>query len=215
MSVNRSAQGAAQGLAQSSTPTRRVFFALWPNAQVCTQLQQVSGDLHAKTGGRRMMADSLHLTLVFVGQVTNSQLEEMKKVASVVRGQRFEVQFDQTGCWQHNHIAYLGTRHPPSALLSLVRQIETGLDEAGIAYDSRQYKPHITLIRNADCGALKGSALKGGAVQADASATPSNPIFNPIHWQANDFVLLQSGFGQNRPAGAPYTELGRWPLSSD
>ncbi len=168
----------------------RVFFALWPAPPLRAQLSALAGRLHETLGGRRMRADTLHLTLVFIGDVEVVRLPELLELASKVRTPVCDIDFDRVACWRRNHIAHLGASQVPDALMELVRQLEAGLDQAGVVFDRRPYVPHVTLLRNADC-------------------TKENPASEPILWSTRDFVLVTSSL---RSEGAHYQELSRWPL---
>lgn len=170
----------------------RLFFALWPDPRVRDALDAAAGKLHALHGGRRTRADTLHLTLVFIGELAAERLPEVLAAAGEVAARRFEMCFDRPDCWRHNRIAHLGCVNVPSELLDLVDALETRLNAAAIAFDRRAYVPHVTLLRKADC-------------------TPqmTNPAPAPIRWPARDFVLVRSSL---RSGGALYEQLGRWPL---
>ena len=123
----------------------RVFFALWPAPDVRIRLQQETQRLHRLLGGRPTHPDSLHLTLVFVGDVDNGRLPGLANAGSRLKCPAFEMVFDREACWRHNHIAHLGVARPPEALLELVEQLSSNLRTAGIAFDVRPYKPHSTV----------------------------------------------------------------------
>jgi RNA 2',3'-cyclic 3'-phosphodiesterase len=170
----------------------RLFFALWPDEDVRASLAAAAGKLHELRGGRRTRPDTLHLTLVFVGEIAVERLPELLAAAAGVAVPTFEVLFDHSDCWRHNHVAHLGASLSPPALLELVGQLESRLSSAGIAFDRRPYVPHITLLRKADC-----------------SPGIENPALAPIRWLARDFVLVRSSL---RSGGALYEQIGRWPL---
>ncbi len=170
----------------------RLFFALWPELSVRHALDTAAAEMHALCGGRRTRADTLHLTLVFIGDLAASRLPLVLAAAGEVAARKFEMCFDRPGCWRHNRIAHLGCNSVPPGLRDLVGVLETRLDAAGIAFDRRAYVPHITLVRKADC-----------ALQM------TNPAPAPIRWPARDFVLVSSSL---RSGGALYEQLGRWPL---
>jgi len=170
----------------------RLFFALWPDEEVRASLDAAAGKLHELRGGRRTRPDTLHLTLVFIGETAVDKLPELLAAAAGVAVQKFEVLFDRSDCWRHNHIAHLGASLSPPALLELVGQLESRLSSAGIPFDRRPYVPHITLLRKADCSPGK-----------------ENPALAPIRWPARDFVLVRSSL---RSGGALYEQMGRWPL---
>lgn len=183
--------------------TARVFFALWPDDEVRAALVKASAALHVRHGGRRTRPDSVHLTLVFVGAVEEGRLPKLKAMAEALRVERFEMDFDLEECWRHNHIGCLGASEPPEHLGALVKALETGLHGLGVPFDKRPYKPHITLLRKANC------RQETGAVSGDGNPEKKNPAPDAIHWPARDFVLVKSSL---RPDGARYVELGRWPL---
>ncbi|MBI5937225.1 MAG: RNA 2',3'-cyclic phosphodiesterase [Betaproteobacteria bacterium] len=168
----------------------RVFFALWPDEALRQQLHQASGLLHQAHGGRRMPPDTVHLTLLFIGSLPRERLPELQAPADAIQAPKFDVAFDQADCWRHNRIAFLTASQPPAGLFDLVRSLETQASMAGIAFDRRPYKPHITLVRNADCRKAK-------------------PALAPILWAARDFVLVESRSDSN---GASYSQLARWQL---
>ena len=170
----------------------RVFFALWPDAAVKAELDAAAGKLHELRGGRRTQPDTLHLTLVFIGEIAVNRLPELFEAAEGITVPKFEVLFDQADCWRHNHVAHLAASQTPTALLELVKQLEARLDTAAIPFDRRPYVPHITLLRKADC-----------------LPQMENPALAPIRWLARDFVLVRSSL---RSGGALYEQMGRWPL---
>jgi 2'-5' RNA ligase len=55
----------------------RVFFALWPDPAVRARLHAESLRLSRLLGGKPSQPDSLHLTLVFVGEVENARLADL------------------------------------------------------------------------------------------------------------------------------------------
>lgn len=170
--------------------TARVFFALWPDEALRKCLHLASGVLHQAHGGRRMKPDTVHLTLLFIGSLARERLPELQAAASAIQAPKFDVLFDQADCWRHNRIAFLTASQAPYGLLDLVNALETQTAHAGITFDRRPYKPHITLVRNADC-------------------TKTKPALEPIEWAAREFVLVESSLNSN---GASYQQLARWPL---
>ena len=168
----------------------RLFFALWPDERVRSELDRVAARLHKLRGGRRTRAETIHLTLVFTGHVPRSTVPVLKDAAADIRLPAFEMVFDQSECWRHNRIAFMTTSEPHQALTDLVTGLKGTLDRLGIPYDRRPYKPHVTLVRNADC-------------------RPDAPATQPIRWPVREFVLVESRLSHE---GAQYLHLGRYPL---
>ena len=70
----------------SDNPTARVFFALWPAAIESAQLAAWQAPLKRLCGGRAMRGETLHNTLVFIGEVELYGLEVLQLAAQEVSG---------------------------------------------------------------------------------------------------------------------------------
>ncbi|MGE5468872.1 MAG: RNA 2',3'-cyclic phosphodiesterase [Ignavibacteria bacterium] len=172
-------------------PARRLFFALWPEADVAGRLHEAGKALQRACGGRVMRRDTLHVTLVFLGAVPQSRVADAEAAADRVAGSRFALELDGLACWKHNRIAWAGCGETPAALDALATQLAQRLREAGFRLDARPFAVHATLVRNADC------------------AAPLPPLSEPIVWLVADFVLVESHTG---PAGSRYEIVRRWAL---
>lgn len=170
--------------------TARVFFALWPDAALRARLDSAAGQLHQVWGGRRTRADSIHLTLAFLGEVPRQRLPDLTAVGRQVVSPGFSMRLDEADCWRHNRVAFAAASQPPEALTLLVETLTQGLRGAGFRLDARPFKVHVTLLRNARCGQEK-------------------PALVPVDWAAREFVLVQSAL---EPGGSAYTVLERFPL---
>jgi len=169
----------------------RVFFALWPDASIQALLLERARELHRRLGGKLTRQESIHLTLVFLGDVALDRLPLLNDAAAAARFQPFSIEVEQAGCWQHNGVAWLAPRRTPDALLALVQTLEAALSNAGFSLDARPYAPHITVLRKARCKRL-------------------DLEFDPVAWPVADFVLVRS---QLDAAGSRYSVVGRWPDS--
>jgi 2'-5' RNA ligase len=171
---------------------RRVFFALWPPEETLQALDALAADAAKRTGGRRMRRDSLHMTLVFIGSVSPSQLALLQEIAGRVRGEAFDLLIDRLGCWPHNRIVWAGSSSVPSRQRRLFDALVANLGEAGFVLDQRSIVPHVTLVRNGRCDNLPELAQS-------------------IPWDVREFVLVESIL---QPSEARYRLLDRWPLKA-
>ncbi|OGT17790.1 MAG: hypothetical protein A2342_02140 [Gallionellales bacterium RIFOXYB12_FULL_54_9] len=174
-----------------------------------------------------MSPQTLHATLVFLGEVDVARLEALKLAAEEVVAQRFELCFDVARYWGHNHIVYAAPGIVPVPLQYLVSELERHLVQhrfkfdtphsnlprevegaivpshlglksdfekdmltSGLVNPSREYKPHVTLMRNVHW------------------SDEILPEMQPVHWRVSEFVLLQS-----EPGEAHYPVLASFPLS--
>jgi 2'-5' RNA ligase len=183
---------------EQSAERARVFFALWPDAVVAAHLHAIALRWHGSLGGRVMREDSLHTTLSFIGDVETSRLPALLALAAEIELPGFAMAFDSADCWRHNQIAYLAMRQMPAALQSLQSELSARVLHAGFVLETRPYRPHITLLRKADCRV--------------ENTIKENPATEPVAWSVRDFVLVKSSLSAN---GSRYEQIGRWPLLKD
>lgn len=169
---------------------QRLFFALWPDEATRAALNRTGKWLHQHWGGRRMRADTLHLTLAFLGATPAAQLDILLPQVESIRAEAFELALDQPGCWRHNRIGWLGLRQPSPQLAGLVAALQAALRVAGVGFDDRPYWPHVTLLRN--------------------TAGGEPPSCEPVQWPVRDFVLVAS---RTDADGAHYEVVRRWSLA--
>ena len=169
----------------------RVFFALWPDEAERTDLAAWQPNLHKICGGSIMRADTLHATLVFLGDVAPHRLEALQLAAQEVKGQSFELALDEARYWGHNHIVYAAPRTVSPQLTQLVHDLEQGLTKHRFRFDKREYKPHVTLLRHAQWGDIP------------------LPEMDKVVWQARSMALVQSAPDEQ---GANYRVLARFSL---
>lgn len=170
--------------------TLRLFFALWPDEATRDALNRAGKWLHQHWGGRRTRADTLHITLAFLGSTPTDQLDALLACGDAVAAGRFELVLDQAGYWRHNRIGWLGASQTPTQHVELVEALNAALRASDFPVDPRPHVPHVTLLRNS----------RGGDV----------PNCEPVRWSVADFVLVRS---VTDPEGAHYEVLRRWPLA--
>lgn len=178
-------------MAVDAEKTLRLFFALWPDADTRGALDRTGKWLHRHWEGRRTRPETLHLTLVFLGTVDASRLDELRDLAAQVRAENFALNLDQAGCWRHNRVGWLGAEETPPALAILVADLESRLESSLFRFDRRAFVPHITLLRKARCAEV--------------------PACRPVGWPVDRFVLVES---RSTESGVQYQIVGEWPLAS-
>ena len=62
--------------------TARVFFAIWPDAAAQKRLAELAEQLEAVCDGRKVRAENIHLTLVFLGEVSVDRLDALCQAAN-------------------------------------------------------------------------------------------------------------------------------------
>ncbi|MHB1086098.1 MAG: RNA 2',3'-cyclic phosphodiesterase [Thiobacillus sp.] len=168
----------------------RLFFALWPDATTRDALYRTGKWLHKHWDGRRMRANTLHLTLAFLGRTPVVQLDALAACVDALKASAFELALNQPGHWKHNRIAWLGPGQPSPLLGELVDTLTAAIQQSGVSFDTRPHVPHVTLLRNSAGGDL--------------------PMCEPVHWTVSEFVLLSS---RTEAEGAYYEVIRRWSLA--
>lgn len=171
--------------------TLRLFFALWPDDATREALNRTGKWLHQHWGGRRMRADTLHITLAFLGATPANQLDTLFACADAVAVDPYELLLDQAGYWRHNRIGWLGVSETPPQHVALVEALNAQLRAAGFPVDDRPHVPHVTLLRKS----------MGGEI----------PECRAVNWPVGEFVLVKS---VTESDGARYEVMWRWELIS-
>ena len=135
----------------------RAFTAIPLPEEVTDALEIVQDDLPA---GRPVLPEDMHITLVFLGEVRNPDLDELNLAFEAVRPPPFDLSL--TGLGQFGGAAprviyaAVGESSPLRRLQAKLQQAARNL---GIEIPSRRYVPHVTIAR-----------LKGRREEADAVA---------------------------------------------
>ncbi len=171
----------------SPAETQRLFFALWPRDDLRQQLATVVQDSE-RWGGRAVAAENLHITLVFLGSITQEQRAFLEQQAERITLPPFTLTLDHLGHWPKPQVLWLGVRNVPDPLRRLVEALNRAVAACGLRPDDRPYAPHLTLRRK---------VVKG----------PRNESVAPLAWPVYDFALVQSN---TLPRGVEYRVLRTW-----
>mgnify|MGYP001226450662 CR=1 FL=1 len=121
----------------------RLFIALDPPANV----RDAISDLQFPSDQIRWNnADQFHLTLAFLGEQADNQLDALCEQLAEIRFQPFELQTLDMGCFRHGAL-WLGFQSNPS-LARLQKQLARSLHTIAIRLEHRRFHPHLTLGRS-------------------------------------------------------------------
>jgi len=159
---------------------------------VAAALHRRALDLVGEGPGRVMRADTLHLTLAFLGDVGDARLPELGAIGRRVaaRAQASTFILDRLGHWAHNRIDWAGCTEMPQPLAALAGDLRGELQIAGLPVEFRPFVPHVTITRK----------------RAGVTTTLALP---PLRVPVDVLLLVES---RRQAAGAEYAALERWPL---
>ncbi|AOB33320.1 hypothetical protein AKI39_01720 [Bordetella sp. H567] len=172
-------------------PSVRLFFALWPDTATVRELGGWAARAHATCGGRIMRPDTLHLTLGFLGDTPADLLPALVRETQGRRIQPGTVILSRYGAFPRPRIVWAGPAdaedgHPDEGAAQLGAEHRQLWDWVRALHPARpepHFRPHVTLLRNADTRELPAPA-------------PSR-----IEWRYERYVLvasMQDGSGRYR-----------------
>ena len=179
----------------------RLFTALQIPADVAFDLECLRGGID---GARWIDREAYHLTLRFVGDVDNRDANELQYALSAIHAEPFELTIRSVGAFggAKPRAVWAGVRQS-EALRVLQAQNESICRRIGLAPESRQFTPHVTLAR-----------LKNGRPSSDAvqSFIGRHSLYESRPFEVTGFVLMSS-----RPSrgGGPYVVEETYPFEDE
>lgn len=168
----------------------RLFFALWPPRRTAELLAEWAAKAQQVTRGRVTRAETIHLTLAFLGEVAEERVAAAVRAARRVPGEPHALPIERARLWAHNRIVWVGPRETPPALQSIADLLRTELAVEGFSLERRPFAAHITLIRKA---------------RSDGTLPP----LPAVDWPVAEFSLVRS---MRSAEGSKYETLERFPV---
>ncbi|HEV2268318.1 MAG TPA: 2'-5' RNA ligase family protein [Steroidobacteraceae bacterium] len=196
------------GEAAAREPSRRLFFALWPDEAMRQAMEHATRVAARATGGRPVATANLHVTLAFLGAVPERRLPQLSEVARAAAfalpsadrprsglraaGEVYdsaespcELTFDQLEYWRAARLLCALPSAPPESIVALARRLQERLIESGFTPDRKPFRPHVTLARN---------VVRPALLQE----------MQPVVWHFAELALVES---RTLPAGPAYRVL--------
>jgi 2'-5' RNA ligase len=158
----------------------------------------------AAATGRALARADLHVTLCFLGAVSEAQLAPLCERAGKIEGASFELAFDRLEWWRPARALAATAACVPPAGAQLAAALASAARGLGLAPDERPWRPHMTLLR--------------GVTAQQLPAEPAGEAWPAIRLTlpASRFYLAESqGLGAQACGGAEapcYAALASWPL---
>ena len=108
--------------------------------------RSITGTMHdlkkAGVRGSYVPAQTLHLTLAFIGETDNVQA--VRDALQGIRVKPFRLALSGLGTF--GDLLWIGLKGN-QGLSRVAKDVRSALDSAGIEYDRKEFQPHITIIR--------------------------------------------------------------------
>lgn len=172
--------------------TRRLFFGIGLPTTIQQEIIAWRASAFNADAGRPLAAANLHLTLAFLGEISDEKASAISRLAARIRQPPFTLHLDDAGHWPRPGVVWLGPRQAPRGLVQLAELLRSQAARSGCYQSPHPFHPHISLLRNAT---------------RSIAMPPRN-----FHWQfdVEQFSLLQSTFKQGHSS---YKIVESWPLT--
>ena len=183
----------------------RIFIALdIPNDIRARMIEYLERARLLAPAARWARPEALHVTLKFIGEVSDTLVRNMKTALSTVKAAPFQIMFRDAGFFpgpKSPRVFWIGVQGE-QALPQLAATVDTALAKIGIAREDKGYHPHLTLARAGPAGSLKQLLPLVSAEAAQRFGTMT----------AQEFWMYRS---EPQRGGSRYTKLERFGLSED
>lgn len=142
-------------------------------------------------------ADTLHLTLRFIGEVDGAAAEDVAIALASLRFQPFDLSLSGVGQFHHRRWgalwAGIAQRDPVAALSA---RVDRAVASAGLPPETRAFVPHVTLAR-----------WSGLAPDLQPWLTRHGTLASPP-WTVRSFTLFESHLGRHGAHHEPVATFG-------
>lgn len=166
---------------------KRLFFALWPDRKIRKECSDLTKKL-TSPGTRPVKPENLHVTLAFLGLVTQEKEQSLRKLAANIACPEVSLSFDRVEFWRRPQILCLSATEKNTYLSKLTNELSELAKSINITMEDRPYIPHVTLLRK-------------------VKSAPGKINFEPVKWTANTFCLVESC---STPSGVSYQVVELW-----
>ena len=177
----------------------RAFAAIPLPEEVTDALEALQDDLRV---GTPVLPENMHLTLVFLGEVREPDLEEVHGAFEALRAPAFDLALHGLGQFGKSEPRSIhATLRDCPPLRHLQAKLEQAVRNVGIEVPSRRFVPHVTIAR------LKGRREEAAEV---ADFVARRALVEPPPFRVETFHLYRSILGRDHPV---YDDLAHYELT--
>jgi 2'-5' RNA ligase len=167
----------------------RLFFGAFQDDETSRRLWSSARSLDLQ-GGSRDSPEKYYMTVVFVGQVPEHLVRDVREIGEARRSECITLRFGRWEYWPASRAVVATATDRPEPLMRLRQHLADELTRRGVAFDDKPLRPHITVARK-----------------------PAQP---PVLPELSEFTCTFRAFSLvssvTAPAGSVYTVVDTWPL---
>lgn len=165
--------------------TKRLFFALWPDHRQRERLRDIITPLAKSVEGKAVDRRNWHVTLAFIGAFPAHRVPYLLQRAAEIQVEPFRLNFDRFEFWPRPKVASLVAATVPPELEALVDALNVVLADLGLRVEDRNYRPHITVVRNARTFETERLAQRAGTEWSgfelvESVSVPGGVSYHPL-----------------------------------
>ena len=179
----------------------RTFIAIELSEEIRSSLSQIQS--HLKYSGadvKWVEKDNIHLTLKFLGEISEAKAEEVKKALDSIAREtsKFEITLKDIGAFpkiEFPRVIWVGLDKGAAESVELAAKVDEALSGIGFQKESRPFASHLTIGRvrspkNREAlkekvtgykGPIPGSQMISSAILFQSTLTPKGPIYTKLH----------------------------------
>jgi 2'-5' RNA ligase len=193
----------------------RTFVALDLDPAIRQRIQNFMEEVRGLAPDVRWVsAESLHVTLKFIGEKPDSKVAQIVEALSSIHAEPFQLRFSGAGFFptaKAARVFWIGIE-AEDALIRLAREIDESLAKIGIAKEDRAFSPHLTLARASGRSGAPGPRKYDKTNRLFAKLQDfldSHPAPDFGTMTAHEFFLYRS---QLSSKGSQYTKIATFEL---
>ena len=150
--------------------------------------------------GKFTEGENLHLTLKFLGEISEEKLEETKRRLNKIKFLGFEVKLGEIGFFSEKFFRIIWVKLMGKGVYDLQKEIDNSLGNENLFIKESRFMGHITIAR-----------IKKVLDKKAFLTYIKNMKVKETKFKVTEFVLKKS---ELKPEGPVYTDLVRYKLSN-
>jgi 2'-5' RNA ligase len=127
----------------------RAFTAIDIPKEIKARINDASKQLRSIDGARLVDEDSMHITLHFLGEISDAQADHLKEAMASIDFAPFEISIKGIGFFEPERprVVFAGLEKGAEEVKRLYALLYDPIIKLGIRLEEREYIPHLTIAR--------------------------------------------------------------------